>query len=30
VMYSVEQIAEQRRSNPPLDATLTTFLEHFR
>jgi len=30
VMYSVEQIIEQRRSNPSLDATLTTFLEHFR
>jgi chromosomal replication initiator protein len=30
VMYSVEQIGEQRRSNPSLDATLTTFLEHFR
>ncbi len=30
VMYSVEQIAEQRRSNPSLDATLTTFVEHFR
>ena len=30
VMYSVEQIAEQRRSNPSLDTTLTTFVEHFR
>jgi chromosomal replication initiator protein len=30
VMYSVETIAEQRRSNPALDATLTTFVEHFR
>ena len=30
VMYSVETIAEQRRSNPALDATLTTFIEHFR
>ena len=30
VMYSVETIAEQRRSNPSLDATLTTFIEHFR
>ena len=30
VMYSVETIAEQRRSNPSLDATLTTFVEHFR
>jgi chromosomal replication initiator protein len=30
VMYSVEQITEQRRSNPSLDTTLTTFVEHFR
>ena len=30
VMYSVEQIAEQRRSNPSLDTTLMTFVEHFR
>ncbi len=30
VMYSVEQIIEQRRSNPSLDATLVTFVEHFR
>jgi len=30
VMYSVEQIIDQRRSNPSLDATLVTFLEHFR
>ena len=30
VMYSVEQIAEQRRSNPSLDTSLTTFVEHFR
>ena len=30
VMYSVETITEERRSNPSLDATLTTFLEHFR
>ena len=30
VMYSVETIAEERRSNPSLDATLTTFAEHFR
>ncbi len=30
VMYSVETIAEERRTNPSLDATLTTFLEHFR
>jgi chromosomal replication initiator protein len=30
VMYSVEQITEQRRSNPSLDTTLTTFIEHFR
>jgi len=30
VMYSVETIAEDRRSNPSLDATLTTFVEHFR
>jgi chromosomal replication initiator protein len=30
VMYSVETIAEERRSNPSLDATLTTFVEHFR
>jgi len=30
VMYSVETISEERRSNPSLDATLTTFLEHFR
>lgn len=30
VMYSVETITEERRSNPSLDATLTTFMEHFR
>jgi chromosomal replication initiator protein len=30
VMYSVETITEERRSNPSLDATLTTFVEHFR
>jgi chromosomal replication initiator protein len=30
VMYSVETITEERRTNPSLDATLTTFLEHFR
>jgi len=30
VMYSVEMITEERRSNPSLDATLTTFVEHFR
>jgi chromosomal replication initiator protein len=30
VMYSVEQIADQRRSNPSLDTTVTTFVEHFR
>jgi chromosomal replication initiator protein len=30
VMYSVETITEERRSNPSLDATLTTFIEHFR
>ena len=30
VMYSVETISEERRSNPSLDATLTTFVEHFR
>jgi chromosomal replication initiator protein len=30
VMYSVEQIIDQRRSNPSLDATLLTFVEHFR
>ncbi len=30
VMYSVDTIAEERRSNPALDATLTTFVEHFR
>ncbi|HUK13412.1 MAG TPA: chromosomal replication initiator protein DnaA [Thermoanaerobaculaceae bacterium] len=30
VMYSVETIAEERRTNPSLDATLTTFTEHFR
>jgi hypothetical protein len=29
-MYSVETITEERRSNPSLDATLTTFIEHFR
>ncbi len=29
-MYSVETITQQRRSNPSFDATLTTFLEHFR
>jgi chromosomal replication initiator protein len=30
VMYSVETITNERRSNPSLDATLTTFVEHFR
>jgi chromosomal replication initiator protein len=30
VMYSVESVSEQRRSNPAFDATLTTFMEHFR
>lgn len=30
VMYSVETITEERRSNPSLDATLTTFAEQFR
>jgi len=30
IMHSVELIAEQRRTNPALDATLTTFAEHFR
>jgi chromosomal replication initiator protein len=30
VMYSIETISENRRSNPSFDATLTTFLEHFR
>jgi chromosomal replication initiator protein len=30
VMYSVDTITEERRSNPSLDATLTTFAEHFR
>ena len=30
VMYSVETITEERRTNPSLDATLTTFAEHFR
>ena len=30
VMYSVETITEERRTNPSLDSTLTTFLEHFR
>jgi chromosomal replication initiator protein len=30
VMYSVEQIGQQRRTNPALDSTLTTFAEHFR
>lgn len=30
VMYSIDTINESRRSNPSLDATLTTFLEHFR
>lgn len=30
VIYSVEAIARDRRSNPSLDATLTTFTEHFR
>ncbi len=30
VIYSIETITESRRSNPSLDATLTTFAEHFR
>jgi chromosomal replication initiator protein len=30
VMYSVETITQQRRTNPSLDSTLTTFVEHFR
>ena len=30
VMYSVDTITEERRTNPSLDATLTTFAEHFR
>ena len=30
VIYSVEAIGEERRSNPSLDATLTTFVEQFR
>jgi len=30
VLYSVEQIAQQRRTNPNLDATLTSFAEQFR
>lgn len=30
VIYSYEAIAEQRRTNPAFDATLTAFLEHFR
>ena len=30
VMYSVDTITQQRRTNPSLDATLTNFLEHFR
>jgi chromosomal replication initiator protein len=30
VMYSVDTITEERRTNPSLDSTLTTFLEHFR
>lgn len=30
VLYSVEQIATQRRTNPNLDATLASFVEHFR
>lgn len=30
VMYSVETITEQRRTNPSLDSTLTTFVENFR
>jgi chromosomal replication initiator protein len=29
VIYSVDAIASERRSNPSLDATLTTFAEHF-
>ena len=30
VMYSVDTITQQRRTNPSLDATLTNFTEHFR
>jgi len=30
VLYSVEQIANQRRTNPNLDATLASFVEQFR
>ncbi len=30
VMYSVDTITQQRRTNPSLDATLTNFIEHFR
>lgn len=30
VLYSVEQIAQQRRTNPNLDATLISFIEQFR
>lgn len=30
VMYSVDAVARERRSNPSLDSTLTTFVEHFR
>lgn len=30
VLYSVEQIAAQRRKNPNLDATLASFVEQFR
>ena len=30
IIYSFDTIAEQRRSNPSLDSTLTTFVEHFR
>ncbi|MCX7895542.1 MAG: chromosomal replication initiator protein DnaA [Thermoanaerobaculum sp.] len=30
VLYSVEQVAAQRRKNPNLDATLTAFVEQFR
>ena len=30
IMHSAELIADQRRTNPSLDSTLTTFAEHFR
>jgi hypothetical protein len=30
VMYAVESVQKQRLSNPDFDATLTSFIEHFR